>query len=331
MRAAEALVSLESAERQRSLGELAGTISTMLKNGDENSVRQAVLRPSSSQAARALYYALDAALAPPAALANVNLHVFAIPVLFVVGAPMDFRLPGIVPDTEAIRLLFEKSGALGHCRNFGLSNALAALESVEAIPWVTLHMIANASTWSGFDKFDLPPADIQMTANCERVHLRFLSGAALLPSEAPAFVESAGNISGWGMPLTGELGRQFAMPDVSVLAIPRTPRSIVRAILDGWFAIRDLGFQLFLSNALRRARMCVGEPEVTISAGSDQTIRIRLTSSFDELFDETYGWPLAASDDLDEIVKSMTTLMREMRLERMRVMTSVEHVITAAH
>ncbi len=43
--------------------------------------------------------------------------------------------------------------------------------------------------------------------------------------------------------------------------------------------------------------MRIGEPKVTVTACSDQTIRVRLTSPFDDLLDQTYGWPLSPPDD----------------------------------
>ncbi len=320
---------------------LAREISGMLAGGDEEPLRKALRNAPSASACRVLYRALDVALTPgfsgsggSASEHGVNLHLFAIPVLLVVGAPAARRISGVVPDTDAVRVLFEQSGVLGHCRNFGLSNALAALEQVDAIPWPTLYSIAHAQSWADYTGLDLPPADIDVEAGRETVHLRFVSGAALTPTDAPAFVEAAGDIGRWGMPLTKELGRQLATADVSLLAIPRVPRSIVRAMQEGWFAVRELGFQLFLSNALRQARMRIGEPDVTVTACSDQTIRIRLTSPFDELLDQTYGWPLSPEDDFAEIARSITTLLEEARVERSVVTPSVEDVpgaTTASH
>lgn len=321
---------------QPPLNALAQEISGMLARGDENTVRDAMRNAPSAPACRTLYQALDLAITPgmpgpestgtAATEHGINLHLFAIPVLFVVGAPAAQRISGVVPDTGTVRALFEQSGALGHCRNFGLSNALAALEQVDAIPWVTLHSIANAQSWDDYAGLDLPPADIDVPAGRETVHLRFISGAALTPADAPAFVEAAGDIGRWGIPLTRELGRQLTTADVSLLAIPRAPCSIVRAMLEGWFAARELGFQLFLSNALRQARMRIGEPDVTVTACSDQTIRIRLTSPFDALLDQTYGWPLAPEDDFEEVAHSISTLLEEARVERIAVTPGVEDV-----
>jgi hypothetical protein len=327
MCAAEELAAGENTSRQPLLMELSRNISKMLERGEEIAVRKAMRNPSSSAAARALQWALDTALTPATGHGGVNLHLFAIPVLLVVGAQSAQRVSGVLREPHAIRSLFEQTGALGHCRNFGISNALTAMETVEAISWSTLYSVAQAQSWDTSMELSLAPADVDVSAEREAVHLRFISGAALIPTEAPAFVAAAGNVGRWGMQLTKELGRQLAPPDLPLLAIPRVPRSILRATQEGWHAARELGFQLFLSNALRQARTRVGEPDVTISSGSDQSMRIRLTSPFDDLLDQTYVWPLAQTDDLNGIATDIISLLGEMRVERIRVVPTVEDVV----
>jgi hypothetical protein len=305
---------------------LAREVAAMLARGEETTVRNALRQAPSADACRALYQALDLALTPgvpgreDATGNSVNLHLFAIPVLLVVGAPAAHRVSGVLPDTGSVCTLFEQSGVLGHCRNFGVSSALVALEQLEALPWGTLYSVANAQSWADYAGLDLAPADIEIPAERETVHLRFIA-------DAPAFIEAAGDIGRWGIPLTKELGRQMSVAEVSLLAIPRAPRSIVRAMLEGWFAARELGFQLFLSNALRQARTRIGEPDVTVAAYSDQTIRIRLTSPFDELLDQVYGWPLSPADDFEAVAGSISAMLHESRVERFVVAPVVENVL----
>jgi hypothetical protein len=334
---AEVLAGAAAAEQPRLINALAGEIAALLENADDPSVREAMLNAPSAQAARALNQALDAALNTASRGDAVSLHMFALPVLLVVGAnaAQDVasaqsaqRLLGVLPEPQAIHALFEEAGVLGHCRNFGISNALTSLENMQAVALATLYKNLKHQQWND-SGIDMPPAQIDVAANRETVHLRFIYGAALTPASAPAFVESAGDIGRWGIKLTKELGRQLTTPDVSLLAIPRAPRSLVRAMDEGWFAVRELGFQLFLSNALRQARMRIGEPDVSISAATDQTIRIRLTSPFDDLLDQTYGWPLAPEDDFDKILGSIAAMLEEVKIERIRVVPEVEQVASA--
>ena len=216
MQAADELATVAPGAGKASLRELASQIAGRLERGEEAAVRDALRKPSSSQSSRVLQQALDIALSPRRSESGqsesgVSLHLFAIPVLFVVGAPSEQRVPGVIPDTDAVRSLFEKSGALGHCRNFGLSNALAALESVEAIPLARLHSIANAQTWDGLMELDLPPADIEVSANRETVQLRFISGAVLTPSDAPAW------------PTAGACRRSSSTPRSSTSCLAASP------------------------------------------------------------------------------------------------------------
>ena len=326
VQAVSEIESAASTEQQRLLRQLSQQISAMLETGQEKLVREALRSPSSPQTCRWLMHGLDAALSPEAEEGGVNIRVYAIPVLIVAGGSSAGRVPGVLSDTEEIRVLFESAGALGHCRNFGLSNALTDLGRLETFPWAALHSISHSQAWAGLSGLDLPPADMDVVVDKETVHLRFMVGAALTPSNAPGFIEAAGDIGGWGLSLTRLLGRQLATRDLSVLAIPRSPATFVHAARQGWYAAREMGFQLFLSKALREVRLGFGEPEVTITACSDQIIRVRLTSPFDELFDRTYGWPLSLSDDFDEIESSIFALLKEARVERIQVAPTVEDV-----
>ncbi len=302
-----------SDEHKRLSSRLSLRLAKMLEQGDERSVREALASSPSSSACCALQDALEQALTPDRR----------------VGGASSASINGVVPDAGEIRALFEAAGALGQCRNFGFSNGLTDLGSLENIPWLTLYAITHSEQWDGLEVLDLPAAAISVTANQENVHLRFLVGAALTPADAPGFVESAGDIGRWGMELTKLLGRQLGSQDVSLLAIPRPPRPIVHAVKEGWHEARELGFQLFLSNALRQARLRTGEPDVLITACSDSSIRIRLSSPFDDLLDQTYVWPLAASDDFDNIANGIFALLDEARVERIEVESTIENVSDA--
>ncbi len=324
--AADEAAAASPAQQSSLLRALSKRVSTMLEQEDEQNIRDALRKPSSSQACRWLLQALDAALSPNANAGGVHVRVFAIPVLFVVGGTSSVRIAGTLSDSGEIHTLFESAGALGYCRNFGLSDALASLESIHALPWAALYAASHSDTWEGLARLELPPADIDVVVEKETVHLRFIAGAALSPSDAPEFVEAASDIGRWGISMTKLLGRQLATQGASLLAIPRSPGSVLRAAQEGWFAAREMGFQLFLSNALRSARMSVGEPDVSISACSDETIRIRLTSPFDDLFDQTHVWPLSLSDDFEEIAGSIFTLLDEAKAERVEVVPTIEEV-----
>ncbi len=294
-------------------------IAELLAKEEESDIRAAaggILSPAHS---RLFLEALDRALAPPLAAGGVQTRLFAIPVLLIAGGEAGSVLPCVVPDIAELTRLFETAGALGRAKNFGFSNALTSLGSLEALPWSTLYRVAQGDGPAGIAGLDLPPTDVLLRSNDEQIDLRFLAGAAVAPADAPGFVESAADVGRWGMSFTQALGRQLSGHGVSVLPIARPPMSPLRAARAGRFAHAELGFQLFLSSALRRARMRFGDPEVTVAALGDASIRVRLASPFDPSFLEEYRWPLGPADDLVEVSDSLFGLLAEVRLDRIEV------------
>ncbi len=122
-------------ERKRLLSQLAKRMSTMLEQGEGQKIREALSKPRSSSACRILLQALERALSTNEFDGGVSVRIFAIPVLFVVGGGSASRVDAAVQNAGEIRSLFETAGTLGHCRNFGLSNALTDLGCLENISW----------------------------------------------------------------------------------------------------------------------------------------------------------------------------------------------------
>jgi hypothetical protein len=186
-----------------------------------------------------------------------------------------------------------------------------------------LYRIVLESAGPEIARLDLPPADVLLRSGGEQVDLRFITGAAVAPADTASFLESGGDIGRWGLKFTGLLSRQLSGNGATVLAIPRPPMSVIRAAQAGRFACAELGFQLFVGSALRRARMRFGDPDVSVAAHPDATIRVRLTSSLDDDFVEEYRWPLAPADDLAEVARSIFGLLAEVRLDRVTVLDTV--------
>jgi hypothetical protein len=296
----------------------------LLAQSSENEIRIAMGGALPAVQSRLLLEALDSALAPPPALGGVHLRLFAVPVLLVAGGNAGAVLPCVVPDIAEVTRLLETTGAFGRVKTVGFSNVLTAAESVEALFWRMLNRIALGDDLADVTGFDLPPASLTLQSDDEQVDLRFLAGAAVEPADAPSFVESAADIGRWGMPFTQALSRQLSGRGITVLPIPRPAMSLLLAVHAGRFARAELGLQLFLSNALRRARMRFGEPEATVSAHTeDASIRVRLTSVFDESFIEEYRWPLTPADDLAAVTQSIFGLLAEVRLDRVTVLDTV--------
>src|SRR5690606_4949698 len=105
---------------------------------------------------------------------------FALPVVLVASAPTEVTLAGVLPDLRPLHALFEHTGALGPTRNFGLSNALCALEALETLSPRSLMRLSRSLEPHVLGSL-LPPAPIHVRPGHEQTHLRFLLGAALTP------------------------------------------------------------------------------------------------------------------------------------------------------
>jgi len=316
---------------QQDAGEiLLSDLREALEAGNDARIEQALAEAASRPVRDALAHALDAALEARGEAALV-MRVFAIPLLIVTGGRGLAVVPGIVPDVGELRKQFEKHGALGQSKNFGLSNALTTAERLAEVKPSMLYRLTRGLGQEGFRPPDLAPQDIEVDSGEERVHLRFLIGAALTPANIPGFTETAGNIGAWGLPFTQTLAGQLDQEGVSLLPIPRPPMNLQRALETGRFALREMEFQLYLSNALRRFRARVGDPDATVASYSDGSVRISLGSPFDASLACEYRWPLYPEDDLGAVSNSIFGLLAECRLETVQVAETVWLAPAASH
>jgi hypothetical protein len=125
------------------------------------------------------------------------------------------------------------------------------------------------------------------------------------------------------MALTRELADQLEVDGVSVLPIPRPPASLFTAPAIGRQVREELAFQAFVSRVLRRFRSEVGEPEVLIASLSSGDIGIRLSSPFDSARVDVHLRRLTPLDAIDRVQESMLELLRECRLNAVRVVPSI--------
>jgi hypothetical protein len=174
---------------------------------------------------------------------------------------------------------------------------------------------------------DLPPTPIAVQPGQQGVHLRFLIGTTLAAPEIDVLAAADG--TGWAMPLAKELARQLAVPEVSVLALPRAPQSPPAALQQGRAAQREVGAQLFASNAIRRLRATVGEPSAVISAHRSLAspgggeLRLSLSSPFDPRQAEGFRCPLFPTDRVGDIVSMLFDLLRDCRVADIRMLPGV--------
>jgi len=257
------------------------------------------------------------------------LRLFAIPVVVVAGIEGAARdavvVPGVVDAIGQLEALLREHRALGGHQTFTLGNALAAADELELarlpefLRWRTLAGAPGTRA--------VAPAPMTVTGGTEGVFLRFLVGTVLAAPGADPLRDSA--VGGWGIPLARALGQALAVPGISLLALPRAPQPLTTALWQGRLAQREVGAQLFASNAIRKLRAATGEPSAVISvhrvdapAGGGE-VRLSLSSPFDPREAEGFRYPLLPLDRVEDVVQMLATLLADCRIADVRVLSGV--------
>jgi hypothetical protein len=314
---------------------LAEAIAAHLKAGQSQLLADLFAAAPSVAIARELWRRLiDAwtlASRPPAA-GGVAAALFALPVVIVAGGEerAERELPdptiGATLDTEPLAVLLRDARALaGHAR-FALADSLVAADAIDVPRLSGLLAWQDLSADSGAAVRDLPPAPISVRPGEQSVHLRFLIGTALVGAAADP---PAAEMSTWAMPFARELSRQLAAPGLSVLALPRPPQAPPAALQQGRAAQREVGAQLFASNAIRKLRAATGEPAAVISAhraaaapGGGE-LRLSLSSPFDARAAEGFRCPLFPTERAGDVAAMLCELLADCRIADVRVLPGV--------
>jgi hypothetical protein len=260
----------------------------------------------------------------------LGLTIFAIPLVIVAGqegggdAPT--TLSGVLDDAPALAAILREHGALGGSLNFTLANVLVGAPAIE-LPRLPELLARRALPDAGVPPLDFEPVPMVQLRGQEAVHLRFLVGGALSARSADLLAQTS--VGAWGMPFTQAIGRQLSSPGLPVLALPRTPQPLSAALRDGRAAHREVAAQLFASNAIRKLRASVGEPTAVISmhrapdAPGGGEIRLSLSSPFDSREAEGFRCPLFAFDRIPDVVTMLVDLLRDCRVNDVRVLPGV--------
>jgi hypothetical protein len=265
---------------------------------------------------------------------GVAATLFAVPVVVIAASQSTANTSAVVPsvggilsDTARLAAILLEHRALAGNESFGLADALVAADAVDIPRWSDLlawqRLVGRRETV----EHDLPPTPIAVQPGQQSVHLRFLIGTALAAPEVD--VLAATNGAGWAIPLAKELARQLALPEISVLALPRAPQSPPAALQQGRAAQRDVGVQLFASNAIRRLRAAVGEPSAVISAHRSVAapgggeLRLSLSSPFDPRQAEGFRCPLFPTEPVSDVASMLVDLLRDCRVADVRVLPGV--------
>jgi hypothetical protein len=300
----------------------------LLESGEASLLAEAIAGAPSPAIARALWRCLIAAWSPTwRESGKIAATLFALPVVVVAAqepgaTPAMAALPAELGDTRRLVRILAEHGALRGNQAFALASALVATDVIDVARLGGLLARQRLGTEVGVA--DYPPAPIALQPGQPTVHLRFVMGSALAAPHADLL--AATDAGGWGMPLALELARQLSAPGVSVLALPRLPQSPPAALLQGRIAQREVGAQLFASNAIRRLRASVGEPVGVISAhrcpgapGGGE-LRLSLSSVLDARQAEGFRCPLFPTDRAEDVGGMLYELLRDCRVSDVRVL-----------
>jgi len=335
---AEASLAATSAARADAIDRtLTTALAERLESGDALLLADLIAAAPSVAIARQLWRRLIDAwgvASRRSAADEVAATLFAVPVVVIAGSQSTVDAPapvpavaGVLSDTARLAAILLEHRALAGNEAFGLADALVAADAVdiprlsELLAWQRL--AGRRETVAR----DLPPTPIAVQPSQQSVHLRFLIGTTLAAPEVDVLAATDG--AGWAMPLAKELARQLALPEVSVLALPRAPQSPPVALQQGRAAQREVGAQLFASNAIRGLRARVGEPAAVISAhrsiaapGGGE-LRLSLSSPFDPRQAEGFRCPLFPTDRVGDVASMLFDLLRDCRVADVRMLPGV--------
>ena len=261
---------------------------------------------------------------------NLKVTIFALPVIVVAGIEgtgvSNATLPCVLENATAIADIMREHGALAGNQAFALANALVAAGSIDLTRLPDMLEMGALRETEAFAR-DLAPAGIVLSGGPETVHLRFVVGSAVAAHGADLTRDTG--VGTWGIPVAQALGRGLAVPGVSVLALPRAPQSLLQSVQQGRAAQREVGAQIFATNAIRRLRASVGEPTAVISSHRAPAaihggeVRLSLSSPFDPREAEGFRCPLYPLDSVEEVVVMLTNLLGECRVADVRIVPGI--------
>ncbi len=313
---------------------------SLLRSGDGGALAKVLTEAATLPAARHLWRSLEAAerdaVASAGALATT---LFAIPVVVVASRTSESAhatLPAVLPEREGLAALLREHRALEGCETFALATALAGAEAID-LPRLPA-LLEKCRIGEGPDAAPLPPlavpaADLDLRGTGERVFLRFVVGVAVTAAGFDPLLGS--EVGRWGMPFAQRLSAGLAVPGASVLALPRPPKRLVAALRVGRTAQREIGAQVFASNAIRRLRASVGEPTAVISAhraddapGGGE-LRVSLSSPFEPQDAEGFRCPLHPYEAVRDVAGMLVSLLDDCRVSDIRVQPGVHPDVDA--
>lgn len=281
----------------------------------------------SAESARVLRRLIHVWEALPPADGVLGLRFFALPLIIVAAAERPLKIRSVLGQREKVEALLREHHVLGDAEQWGISNTLCSAEAISGEAWGFWMQQQAKGLEGGVESLQrIAPSDVVITvANQEQVFLRFLVGAVVVSSKTAW--QSGAVIESWGMAMTECLSQQMAMPGVTVLALPRTPKSLASAVQEGRRLQREVSLQLFIGNAVRDCRSKYGEPSVVLSAhtledGSGE-VRISISSEFSAKDAQGFRCPLFPDERVVDVQRAIETLLVDCKVQGVRVLQNI--------
>ena len=282
---------------------------------------------------RHLWRQLDAAWREGTSLRDTGLVVtlFALPVVIVTGigrGTSELVHEGALREPEALAAILREHAALAGCRTIALADVLASQDALGLPRLGELFAMQNLpDAPAAIAPRSLAPSPLSYRVDREGVHLRFIVGGAIAQPGRDLFADAA--VGSWGIPLAQALARELAQEGASALALPRALQRPLPALQSGRAAQREVGAQIFASNAIRKFRASIGEPSAVISAhrapdapGGGE-LRLSLSSPFAPSDAEGFRCPLYPTERVGDVATVLLDLLADCRVTDVRIAPGV--------
>jgi hypothetical protein len=329
VRAAEALAAPTRQAAEPAEGAIRDELARMLA-GDGDALAALFRCAPSVPVTRHLWRQLDTVWRNEISKRNedIALALFALPLVIVTGHDgTEFAShPAVLDDPARLAGILREHGALGGSESFVLASPLVGADALdfprlpELFAWQELPGTLDAGERA--PPHELSPLPIEVRAPGESVHLRFIVGSMVARPGVDTFAKP--EVGPWGVPLTKALSRELALPGMTVLVLPRAPQRPLPAVVAGRVAQREIGAQLFASNAIRKLRASAGEPTAVVSAhratdapGGGE-LRLSLSSPLAPRDAEGFRCPLYPLDRVGDVATMLVDLLADCRVSDIR-------------
>jgi hypothetical protein len=262
--------------------------------------------------------------------ATLHLALFAMPLVLVAALDASappITLPCVLSQMRGLQTLLRDAKEFGGAGTFAISSGVTEVDAIEVaqLP-ALLSRVDRVTEDAAPSALDIPPVPLVVDSRAERVALRFLVGSVLTAPRADPF--EATSIGKWGIPFAQEVTGDLRVPGVSLLALPRPPERLVRAVSTGRAIAREVSAQVFASNAIRRFRSSVGEPTATIDVERDDDrpgrafARVSLSSPFATQEPSVFRCSIYPYEPVNDVIAMLVTLLRDCRIEDIRAAPS---------